>query len=422
MSTSIDATLFDPFNPEFVQDPYPVYQILRDHDPVHRTAFGAWVLTRHEQIVAALKDPRLSNAPAPYAVVNRRNRERYTAADVANTIIPFLDPPEHTAPRRLIANEFHAHLKDREGMIEGIADDLLTGLRGTPEIEFLRDFATPFSVAAISRFMGYPEQDADLLKGWSNWFFYLFTAIPSAEVLQGVNRALTEFREYSRQIVEQRRRTPEDDLISRLLHARREGYALSERELIDNCMLICADGIENVESGLATAVATFLQHPDQLDRMMRHPELMENAVEEVIRHQPPAQFIGRIALDQIEIGGKTIRPRDVVLLVLASASRDPRAFPDPDRFDIEREDLRHLSFGRGRHSCIGGGLAAKEFQIALRAIFDGSRGISLKQPEITWIARMGHRWPESLNLILADTDPAAAAPGPSRTAPGVRPS
>lgn len=400
MSVSIDATLFNPFDSDFVQNPYPAYETLRDHDPVHRTAFGFWVLTRHEHIVAALNDPRLSNAPAPYAVVNRKNRHRYVAADVANTIIPFLDPPEHTPPRRLIASEFHAHLKGRAGMIEGIADDLLTGLPGTAEIEFLRDFATPFAVRTISRFMGYPDQDADLLKSWSNWFFYLFTAMPSVEILQGVNQALTEFREYSGQIVEQRRRAPRDDLISRLLHASREGYSLSERELIDNCMLIFADGVENVESGLATAVATFLQHPDQLDLMMRCPELVESAVEECIRHQPPAQFIGRIALEEIEIGAKTIRPTDVVILVLASANRDPRAIPDPDRFDIGRKDLRHLSFGRGRHSCIGGSLVVKEFQIALRAIFDGSRRISLRDQDITWTARMGHRWPEALNLTL----------------------
>jgi len=165
-------------------------------------------------------------------------------------------------------------------------------------------------------------------------------------------------------------------------------------------MLIFADGVENVESGLATAVATFLQHPDQLDLLMRRPELIENAVEECFRHQPPAQFIGRIALDEIGIGTKTIRPKDVVILVLASANRDPRAIPDPDRFDIRRKDLRHLSFGRGRHSCIGGSLVAKEFQIALRAIFDGSRRISLKHPHITWTARMGHRWPEALNLTV----------------------
>lgn len=165
-------------------------------------------------------------------------------------------------------------------------------------------------------------------------------------------------------------------------------------------MLIFADGVENVESGLATAVATFLQHPDQLDLMMRRPELVENAVEECLRHQPPAQFIGRIALEEIEIGARTIRQKDAVILVLASANRDPRVTTDPDRFDIGRKELRHLSFGRGRHSCIGGSLVAKEFQIALRAIFDGSRRISLKHRDITWTARMGHRWPEALNLTL----------------------
>ena len=133
---------------------------------------------------------------------------------------------------------------------------------------------------------------------------------------------------------------------------------------------------------------------------LRHPELIDNAVQEFIRYEPPAQFIGRIALEEIEMGGKTIRANSVVLLVLASANRDPRAFSDPDIFDIERKDLRHLSFGRGRHSCIGGGLAEKEFSIALKAIFDGSRRISLADENITWTARMGGRWPEALELNI----------------------
>ena len=115
---------------------------------------------------------------------------------------------------------------------------------------------------------------------------------------------------------------------------------------------------------------------------------------------PPVSAPGTRSLNKFDIGARTIRPKDVVILVLASANRDPRAIPGPDRFDIDRKDPRHLSFGRGRHSCIGGTLVAKEFQIALRAIFDGSRSISLGDRDITWTARMGHRWPEALHLTF----------------------
>jgi pimeloyl-[acyl-carrier protein] synthase len=228
--------------------------------------------------------------------------------------------------------------------------------------------------------LGYPEEAAGQLKQWSSMFFYLFQQIPSTEMLQRLNKSLADFRELTREIVSERRRHPQDDLISRLIHA--DEGALSEQEIVDNSMLMAADGIENVWSGLVSAVATLLTHESELKKMRDRPELVDVAVEECLRYESPGQYQGRIALEDIQWGNKIVRRYSVVQLVFASANRDPNAFANPDRFDIQREDSsRHLAFGLGRHAC----------RAALRMLFE-SRAIKLADKNLTWEARPGHRW------------------------------
>ena len=391
-------TVFDPTNPSFVQNPYPVYRRLREHDPIHRASSGVWVLTRHQDIVEALKDPRLSNAPASYAFVHQNNRERYIAADVANNIVAFLDPPEHDRPKLALITAFKKLLRGRQHVVEQAAEEALACLCASKYPDFVRAFAIPFAVTCTCRIMGYPDEEAERLKQWSSMFFHLFQPIPNAETLQRLNKSLAEFRECTNEIVKECRRRPRDGLITLLLQSERE---LEEQEIVDNVMLMAADGIENVWSGLSSAVATLLTHQAELKKMTKQPELVEAAVEECLRYEPPGQYQGRIALKDIHWGDKVIRKSSVVLLVFASANRDPKAFADPDCFNIERKDnSRHLAFGLGRHACIGGQLVRMEFSAALRKLFDGSRRIRLADKELTWAARPGHRWPVEVQLEI----------------------
>jgi len=396
------ADIFAPLDQAFVQDPYSGYDRLRASDPVHQTSAGYWVLTRYRDVAAGLRDRRLSNRPAPLALVNRRNAGRYVAASVANNLVAFQDPPEHTAPRKLLATQLKAHVNGFEAGIGEIAGDLLSGLRGRTTIEFMQDFSVPFACRGICQVMGFPESDVPLLKQWSSLFFYLFHSIPNAEVLDRVNSALAEFRQYVGDAIAERRLRPRADLLTTLAQAKRGDFAFGESELIDNCMLLTADGIENVQTGLATAVATLLAHRDQLERMTANPALIGPAIDECLRYESPGQYQGRIATETFEIDGRTIRANSVVLLGLAAANRDPEVFDEPDRFLIDRTGARHLAFGLGQHACIGGTLVEIEFRAALRALFDGSRELAATGGRQEWTSRAGHRWPVALPLEVRD--------------------
>ena len=399
-ASPVESARFEPLDPAFVQDPYPTLAILRERDPVHRSPLGVFVLTRYEDVLAALSDPRLGNSPSPYAVVHARNRHRSVAADVANNILPFQDEPRHGEPRRLISRAFRAELRERPPEIEAMARRLLEERVRDGELEVLSNFATPLSAAILCRVLGVPEEDEDLLRGWSEWFFYLFSVIPSEEIRRRLDQALVEFRDYFARLIEQRRRAPGPDLISRLLAVRSDAGGLSRPTLIDTCMLLFSDGVENVDSAIANAVLALIEHPDQLELLRRDPSVLSGAVEECLRFQSPAQFIGRVALEDLVLHDVRIPVHSGVLLVLGSANRDPTHFDRADRLDIRRAPNTHLSFGKGRHACIGGPLVRLVMRAALATLLEAGPKLRLLEPEIRWQARLGHRWLESLRIGL----------------------
>lgn len=395
-----DGRVFEPLDPAFVRDPYPVYRWLREHDPVHRSPLGHWVLTRYDDVVAAMRDERLSNRPSRYAVVHERNAGRYVAAQVANRIVPFLDRPEHTAPRRLIARAFHDQLAARAPDVRDLAERLLAPLRARGALEVLADFATPLSVAVIGDLLGCPPADHARLKQWSSWFFYLFAPIPSPAVLDGLNAALAEFRAYMAELVEARRRAPRDDLISRLVHVRDGEHRLAPDELTGACMLLFADGVENVDSAIANAVLAIVGRPELAARLRAEPGSIPVAADEALRFDAPGQFIAKVAKQEFELRGRTIREHDAVLLVLGAANRDPAVFAEPDRFRLDRDGGLHLAFGKGRHACIGAPLVRLEMVGALTALLAGCRDLALVDAEPRWQARLAHRWLERLPLTF----------------------
>lgn len=398
-NTPPSEIIFDPLDPAFVQDPYPTFCTLREHEPIHRSPMGSWVLTRYQDVFNALADDRLGNAPPPYAVLNERNRHRYVCADVANNIIPFKDSPEHAEPRKLISRAFHQHIKQNPPDIKGIAERLLNAHRSAGEIDIVRDFSTPLSVSVLCQVLGIPEQDVPLLKGWSEWFFYLFSIIPSEEVRRQLDTAMLEFREFFAHLIEDRKSVPRDDLISALLTASAGQQGLSDIELIDNCMLLFADGA-NADAGISNASAALLQHPEQLQLLRENPELMPMAVEECLRYESPAQFLGRIALEDMSLGGVAIRKHASVLLMFGSANRDPAKFDNPDQLDITRRPNAYLSFGRGQHACVGRPLVKLEIEVALTALLQDLPDLKMKENRLHWMPRLGHRWLSELPVTF----------------------
>jgi pimeloyl-[acyl-carrier protein] synthase len=383
--------VFDPLDPRFVRDPYPTFAHLRDNEPVHRAPGGAWVITKYEDVYNALADTRLSNRPARYAVVSRRNRDRYVCAEVANNILPFQDAPEHTEPRKAIGRSFHDRLRVSPPAVAKIAESLVDGWKKGEELDVVADYASPLAVATIANMLGVPAIDGARLERWSEPFFYLFTAIPSTAAREELDQSLTEFRAYLRGLVSARRASPTDDVLSMLANMG-EPARLTDAQVVDNCMLLFADGVENVDRGIGNAIHTLLRHPEQLRLLRERPDLLDSAVSEALRFESPAQFIGRIALADVDLGGVTIPADSMVLLVLGSANRDPRQFSSPDTFDITRDPNPHLAFGRGRHSCIGGPLVESQTSTALEVLLRRCPHLEMVGDGVDFLPRAGHRW------------------------------
>ena len=359
---------------------------------MHRTPSGAWALTRYEDVREALADARLGNAPGRHAVVGARNRERYACADVASNILPFLDAPDHAAPRRVISRAFHAQLRATPPDIEVTANRLLDTWHEESVRDVVADYASPLALSIIGHVVGVPAADLPRLEPWSEAFFYLFTAIPSTEVRERLDRSLTDFRRYLTDLLEASRRAPADNLTSALTR----DSELPDAQIVDNLMLLFADGVENVDRAIGSAVYTLLRHPDQLDRVRRSPEILPFAVAECLRYESPAQYIGRVAREDCPVGGVVIPEGSTVLLVLGAANRDDRVFEAADRIDVGRDPNPHLAFGRGSHSCVGGSLVEQQMQIALGTLLRRFPRITLESTAVSWLTRPGHRWVDAV--------------------------
>lgn len=382
-----------PLDPAFVANPYPLLARLRAEEPLHRNSNGIWALTRYADIASALGDPRFGNAPSPYAVVNKRNSAKYVCAEVANNIIPFLDPPEHDTPRRLIGRAFAKQMRHQPPDLKALAEEFLASLRGRAEFDLLHDFATPYAIAAIARTLGVPKEEEASLKEWSHWFFYLFSMIPSQEVRQSLDEALTAFRAYFRERLERVRQTPDESLLTALAQS-----GLPDAEVVDTCMLLFADGVENVDRAIAAGVALLLPLDGVWQRLPLESDLLDSVVDECLRFESPAMFVGRVAREDITLHDRTIPKNAGILLMFGSAHRDPEMFENADVFDPARKPNRHLAFGQGRHSCIGGPLVRMEMAAAFEALARNYPKLKLTGVPVEWTPRIGHRWIASLRV------------------------
>ena len=391
-------TSFDPYSSEHIANPYIIYDNFRKNDPVHYSKLGFWLLTKYEDVLCALKDARLSNKPAPFAALHIRNKDKYTAADVANSLIAFQDPPDHTRPRKLIARAFQEYIQNQEILLTKLAEECAKYISTVDGFDFVNDFAKPFSAQALCQLMGFPRKDMQAIQEWTNLVFFLFHAIPDAHTFARLNVAVKEFRDYTLIMVRNRIENPRGDLLSFLVE--RIYGSMSEMDLVDNIMLLAADGIENVWAGLSSSMAILLQNSINQEQLQSDQEFLSLAIDECLRLESPAQYQGRIAMESISIGGKEIRSRSIILLGLAAANRDPDIFENAADFNPSRCCPAHLAFGLGRHACIGSSLVKLELSVAVRAIFSRFQGLYLVSPDLSWVGRSGHRWLSSLPVNL----------------------
>ncbi len=407
-----DPIAFNPFDPAFRADPYPLYRRMREQEPRHLSPLGFWVLSRHDDCLAVLKDRRMSSderrSPAFQQTGSVRRVDSGAAASVMEEARPFLfmDPPDHTRLRGLVSKAFTARVVERlEPRVQELVDELLDLALEKPEIELIEDLAYPLPVRVISEMLGVPPEDYETFKSWSAALARGLDPdlLLPPDVIERRERAVLSFAEYFSELIAERRRSPGEDLLSALVEAEDGGEVLSEAELLSTCILLLVAGHETTVNLIGNGTLALVNHPGQLDQLRRDPSLGRSAIEELLRFDPPVQLDGRIALEPVDLGGGTvIEEGQFAMLVLGSANRDPAVFPDPDRLDLRRQDNRHLSFGFGIHFCLGAPLARLEGRIAITSLLRRAGEITLIEDELAYKENIVLRGLESLRLGIGD--------------------
>jgi cytochrome P450 len=374
-SRILSIPTFDPTDPAVVADPYPTYRELRAAGAVCRGGPGQWVVPGYAEVATLLRDRRLGNDyPAEYHEYSSGNGP---AKDFFRRIILDRDPPEHTRLRRLMGKAFSpALVRTMTDHIGRLTDDLLDRVADRGRFDAVPDLAFPLPVLVVCALLGIPPKDRelvrpraiDLCKGFA-------TVVPEAERAV-VDDAVRWLREYVTGLLDRRRAHPSDDLLSAMLAAQEDGDVLGTSEIVDNAVFLFFAGFETTVNLIASGCSALLTHPDELARLRADRSLVPSAVEEFLRYDAPIQFTARLALDQLEIGGHTIRKGRVVVLLLGSANRDERQFERPDRLDVGRTPNQHVAFSVGAHHCLGAVLARVEGRVVFERLL--SRFASLE--------------------------------------------
>ncbi|MET9570793.1 cytochrome P450 [Streptomyces virginiae] len=390
---------------DFLADPFPLYGKLREDGPVRRVVVAggldAWLVTRYEDGLAALSDPRLSSdvrdASDPRLLAQLPETERESM--LSNMLRS--DPPDHTRLRRLVSQAFTARrVAQMRPRIQAITDRLLDEIVPAGRADLVADYALPLPVTVIGELLGVPVGDQHDFQHWTDRMIMRGAEPPDPAV---VNEAWQHMRAYVTDLIRAKRAHPGDDLLSGLITARDEEQRLSEDELIAMVFLLLAAGYITTVNLISGGIAMLLAHPGQLDLLRSDPDLLASAVEEFLRYDGPVSpGIARFAREDVEIAGVTVPRGATVLIASAIADRDPARFPDPDRLDITRQDNAHLAFGHGVHYCLGAPLARLEGHIAIGTALRRLPGLALAVPpdEIRWRPG-GLRGPLSLPVTFS---------------------
>ncbi|HEY5026694.1 MAG TPA: cytochrome P450 [Acidimicrobiales bacterium] len=404
--------VWDPYDPAWVRDPYAVYRELRERNPVHRNALGFWVFTRHADCLAILRDRRSSSDGRN---VDETTFRQVRAADFSQQqgpeamlaeMAPFLfrDPPDHTRLRGLVQKAFTPRVV--EGLrprLEEICEGLLDVAVERGEVDLVADYAYPLPVQIIVEMLGVPAEDHEQFRVWSHALARGLDPdflLPPEAVQQRLG-AILSFVQYFASLIEERRQKPGDDLLTRLIQAEEQGDVLSQAELLSTCILLLVAGHETTVNLIAGGALALLEHPDQLAAVRDDPGVIRGGVEEMLRFVCPVQLTGRVALEDMEVGGARIAKGEFSMLLIGSANRDPAVFEDPETFDVTRSDNNHLGFGFGIHHCLGAPLARLEAVVALPALLRRAQHLEMATDTLVYKENIVLRGLEALPVHLS---------------------
>ena len=365
-----DRFFVEAMSPAFREDPYPHYERFRGANPLLRVADTIWFALGHADVTNLLRHPGMSTDESHATTEIGKTGP----SEVKTQSLLFMDPPDHTRLRNLVARAFTPRrIEGLRAATEAITAELLDAMPadGTP-VDLIQAFAYPLPVRVICSLLGIPQADEAVFTGWSRGIARSLdpTILRSAEIDATIEQARRELRAYLGDLLEFRRRTPGDDLLSGLAAVEADGDRISPREVLSLAVLLLVAGHETTVNLIGNGVLALLRAPDQLAVLRRSPDLVGPAVDELLRFDGPVQITQRIATEDMEVVGCKVRGGDEILLVLGAANRDPAVFAEPHRLNVTRDARRHVGFGGGIHHCLGAVLARMETQIALANLLD----------------------------------------------------
>jgi cytochrome P450 len=393
-----------PLDQGFREDPYRLLAELREKDPVHYDqVLKRYILTRHDDVDALLRDRTLKVNPRNAAPDTMMSifRARIDDTDENEPNMLFEDPPRHTRLRGLVNKAFTPRALEKiTPRIGEIVDELLDAVVHKESFDLIGEFSSPLPIIVIAEMLGVDPKDREDFKRWSDDSILGFNPFISDEEIARMQASDAEFSAYLERMINERRESPRDDMFSGLVLAEEAGDQLSDQEIGSMVALLLVAGNVTTTDLIGNGVLALLQNPDQMAQLRADPALINNAVEEMLRYNPPVMNTGRIPVEPTELGGCPIGAGQSIMPSLAGANRDPAVYPDPDRFDITREDTHHHSFGGGVHYCLGAPLARLEAQIGIGRLVERFPNLRLAEQTLEWKSVPAFR---GLTQLLVET-------------------
>jgi pimeloyl-[acyl-carrier protein] synthase len=387
-------SLYQLLNPEVLANPYPLYQRLRDEDPIHWDPFlHAWVVTRYADVVTVFQQFSANRTPTPEQLTALGMSALTPLAQVMIHQMLFLDPPDHARVRDLASKAFTPRrVEVLRSHIQDITNTLLDAIQQQGHMDVIADLAYPLPAIVTAELLGVPTSDWKQLTAWSADFAQVLGNFQhNPDHAAKAIRSLEEMIIYFRAALRENELHPREGLINTLVTAEINGDHLTEEEVIANTIVTMVGGQETTTNLLGNGILTLLRHPDQLERLQQDLSLIPSAVEELLRYESPSQHTARLAPEDTLLEGKLIRKRQAVIAVMGAANRDPARFPDPDRLDLSRQNNRHVAFAWGNHFCFGAPLARIEGQVALEAVLRRMPHLQLATQSVHWRDNLGLR-------------------------------
>lgn len=367
---------YDLFAPGAWDDPYPIYERLRREAPLHRGMLGSLVASRHSDVKWLLRGAPTEAAPpiSPFLppLPDEPARQLRTVGESLERWLTFMEEPRHQPLRRFMQPGFRRpDLERLRGRVRTICDELLGSAEEAGRMEAIGDFAYPLPALVIAELMGFPREEFPRFRRWSRVMVRFFDdhQHQDAASIAEMHALHQEARELVGTLIEERRRHPQDDFLGRFAKGLEAGEIDGE-EILANVLNLLFAGHETTMNLLGTGLMLLFRHPEQAATLRRHPEGIPMAVEEMLRYESPAPYIGRLATEDFELHGQTLRRGEPIILLLGAANRDPEVFHQPDDLDLRRHPNPHLAFGFGHHTCLGAPLARFEAQIAFAVLLE----------------------------------------------------